>query len=88
VITGEGSFDFQSLRGKLVGGVAAGARDRGLPCIVVAGRVDAGRRESAAAGVTETWSLVEHFGDQARAMAEPGRGLREIAGRLAGQWSR
>ena len=88
VITGDGSFDFQSLRGKLVGGVAAGARDRGLPCIVVAGRVDAGRRESAAAGVTETWSLVEHFGDQARAMAEPGRGLREIAGRLAGQWSR
>ena len=35
VITGEGSFDHQSLRGKVVAGIANGARDRGLPCIVV-----------------------------------------------------
>ena len=34
VITGEGSFDHQSLRGKVVAGIAGGARDRGLPCIV------------------------------------------------------
>jgi glycerate kinase len=88
VITGEGAFDFQSLRGKLVAGVAAGARDRGVPCIVVAGRVEAGRREAAAAGVTETYSLVEHFGDVERAMAEPAAGLAAVGGRLAGQWSR
>jgi glycerate kinase len=88
VVTGEGSFDFQSLRGKLVAGVAAAARDRGLPCVVLAGRVDAGRREAAAAGVTDTYSLVEHFGDEARAMAEPAAGLRALAGRLATQWSR
>lgn len=88
VITGEGSFDFQSLHGKLVSGVAAGARDRGLPCVVLAGRVDAGRREAAAAGVTDTYSLVEHFGDVARAMAEPAAGLRALAGRVAGQYSR
>jgi glycerate kinase len=88
VVTGEGSFDFQSLRGKLVAGVAAGARDRGVPCVVVAGRVTAGRRESAAAGVTETHALVDHFGDEARAMGEPARGLQEVAGHLARQWSR
>ena len=88
VITGEGSFDHQSLRGKVVAGVAAGARDRGLPCVVLAGRVDAGRREAAAAGVTETYALVEHFGDEQRAMAEPADGLRALARRLAGQWSR
>jgi glycerate kinase len=88
VVTGEGSFDHQSLRGKVVTGVANGARDRGLPCVVLAGRVDAGRREAAAAGVTDTHSLVDHFGSQEKAMAEPAEGLRALAVRLAGQWSR
>jgi len=49
VITGEGSFDAQSLRGKVVSGVAASARDRGLPCVVLAGQASTGRREAAAA---------------------------------------
>ncbi|MEU8662332.1 glycerate kinase family protein [Actinoplanes philippinensis] len=88
VITGEGSFDHQSLRGKVVAGIAAGARDRGLPCVVLAGRNETGQREAAAAGVTETHTLVEHFGDVRTALAEPARGLRELATRLAGQWSR
>jgi glycerate kinase len=88
VITGEGSFDFQSLRGKVVAGVAGAARDRGLPCLVVAGQVSAGRREAAAAGVTESWSLTEHFGSEDEAMARPADGLRAIAKRLAAQWSR
>lgn len=92
VVTGEGSFDHQSLRGKVVAGVAGAARDRGLPCLVVAGRVSTGRREAAATGVTETHSLVDHFGGgdegEAEAMARPAEGLREIAARLAGQWSR
>ena len=88
VITGEGSFDHQSLRGKVAAGVANGARDRGVPCVVVAGRVETGHREAAAAGVTETHSLTDHFGSAERAMAEPERGLREIAARLARQWSR
>ncbi|MEO3929608.1 glycerate kinase [Micromonosporaceae bacterium B7E4] len=93
VITGEGSFDHQSLRGKVVAGVAGAARDRGVPCVVLAGRVSAGRRESAAAGVTETHSLVDHFGGEPhggaeRAMSRPAEGLRALAARLAGQWSR
>src|SRR5918992_1290057 len=50
-ITGEGSFDWQSLRGKLITAVARGAADRGLPCIVLAGQVSVGRREAAAGGV-------------------------------------
>ncbi len=93
VITGEGSFDHQSLRGKVVAGVAAAARDRGLPCVVLAGRVSTGRRESAAAGVTESYSLVDHFGGEerggvGRAMDHPAQGLRALAARLAAQWSR
>jgi glycerate kinase len=88
VITGEGSFDHQSLRGKVAAGVANGARDRGLPCVVIAGRVETGHREAAVAGVNELHSLVEHFGSEEEALAEPARGLREIAARLARQWSR
>jgi glycerate kinase len=88
VITGEGSFDAQSLRGKLVSGVAGGARDRGLPCLVLAGRTSAGRREAAVAGITEAYSLVSHFGGVDEAMARPAQGLTELAARLARQWSR
>jgi glycerate kinase len=92
VITGEGSFDHQSLRGKVVAGVAAAALERAVPCVVVAGRVSTGRRESAAIGVTETHSLVDHFGGAEAggveaAMSRPAEGLRELGARLARQWS-
>jgi glycerate kinase len=83
VITGEGSFDEQSLRGKVVGSVAAAARDRQLPCVVLAGRASAPTADSAAAGITATYSLVEHFGDADTALARPADGLRALAARLA-----
>jgi glycerate kinase len=88
VITGEGSFDAQSLRGKVIAGVAAAARDRGLPCLVLAGQASAGRREAAAAGVTGAYTLVEHFGNVEDALRYPVEGLSALAGRLARQWSR
>ncbi|MFC8300023.1 glycerate kinase [Micromonospora orduensis] len=93
VITGEGSFDHQSLRGKVVAGVAGAARDRGVPCVVVAGQVSTGRREAASAGVTDAYSLVEYFGGEQAggldaALSRPADGLRELGARLARQWSR
>ncbi len=89
VITGEGRFDDQSLRGKVVAGVAGAARERGLPCVVLAGRVEAGR-SAAAAGVTEAYCLVDHFGGRGAAGAGPRRprGCATLAARLARQWSR
>ena len=42
VITGEGSFDRQSLRGKAVSGVIDRAGRRGVPVLVLAGRVEPG----------------------------------------------
>ena len=88
VITGEGSVDDQSLRGKVVAGVAAAARDRGVPCVVLAGRSSAGRREAAAAGVTDIYTLVDHFGgDVDRAMGAAAEGLRALGERLARQWA-
>jgi glycerate kinase len=87
VITGEGSFDWQSLRGKVVSGVAHRAAAKARPCLVLAGRVDVGRRESAAAGIDEAWSLVEHVGSVEDAMAQPGKSLASLAARVAGVWS-
>ncbi len=62
VVTGEGSFDASSLRGKVVSGVAALAQSQGVPCVVVAGRVEVGRREMAAHGVEAAYSLVAEVG--------------------------
>ena len=88
VITGEGSFDFQSLRGKVVAGVAEAAVERGLPCVVLAGRVEVGRRELAAAGVEAAYSLVEHVGSVQQAMTNASGGLTALAERVAREWSR
>ncbi|MBA3488693.1 MAG: glycerate kinase [Longispora sp.] len=88
VITGEGSLDAQSLRGKVVSGVAEVAAEHGVPCVVVAGRSIVGRREAGAAGISEVYSLVEYFGDVDRAMSQPVPGLFGIGERLARQWGR
>ena len=65
VITGEGRLDAQSFDGKVVGGVAALAAERGVPVAVITGVADAD-----VAGRLPTWSLVDLYGDT-RALAEP-----------------
>ncbi|MGQ0482960.1 MAG: glycerate kinase family protein [Pseudonocardia sp.] len=87
VLTGEGSFDWQSLRGKLVTAVARGAAERGLPCVVLAGQVAVGRREAAAVGVAEAYSVAEHAGGVAASMADPAGTLADLAAEIAGQWT-
>jgi glycerate kinase len=86
VLTGEGSFDAQSLRGKVVAGVAAVAAQEAVPCLVLAGRVAVGRREAAAAGVEAAYSLVDEVGPE-RATGEAAEALATLASRVAGQWS-
>jgi glycerate kinase len=87
VITGEGSFDWQSLRGKLVTAVAEAAAARGLPCLVLAGQVTVGRREAAAVGVEAAYSVAEHAGGLEASLADPAGTLATLAAHLAGQWS-
>ncbi|SEQ67118.1 glycerate kinase [Lentzea xinjiangensis] len=88
VITGEGSFDWQSLRGKLITAVAAGAAERGIPCVAIAGQVSVGRREMGAAGVQEAYSVSEHAGSVQTSLAHPRDSLVATARHVAGQWSR
>jgi glycerate kinase len=87
VITGEGSFDFQSLRGKLVTRVAAAAAERGTPCVVLAGQVSVGRRRAATAGVAHTYSVAEHVGSVAASLADPAGTLTDLAKHVSAQWS-
>ena len=86
VVTGEGRFDSQSLVGKVVSGVARAAGEHAVPCVVLAGDVQLGRREAAAAGVEQAWSLVDLVGAE-RAMADAAAALAELAAHVAGQWS-
>lgn len=85
VLTGEGSFDRQSLRGKAVAGVAGVARGLGVPCVVLAGRVRAPRREAGAAGVRAARSLEEVAGSAAKARAKPRECLERLAEQVASE---
>ncbi|HEX2134173.1 MAG TPA: glycerate kinase [Actinophytocola sp.] len=88
VITGEGSFDFQSLRGKLVTRVAGAAAERGTPCVVLAGVVSVGRRRAAAAGVDHAYSVAEHVGSAEASLADPEGTLTALAKHVSAQWRR
>ncbi|MGH3774399.1 MAG: glycerate kinase family protein [Pseudonocardiaceae bacterium] len=86
VVTGEGSFDWQSLRGKLVTALAEGAALRGLPCIVLAGQVSVGRREAAAVGIAAAYAAAELAGSVRAALADPAGTLEAVAEHAARQW--
>jgi glycerate kinase len=84
VITGEGRLDGQSVRGKVVAGVARLAAEHGVPCVAVAGEVLLGRREAGAAGLSATYALLDHDPEHAR--SDAARVLREVAVQLARGW--
>lgn len=87
VLTGEGSFDWQSLRGKVVAGVAEAALASARPVLVLAGRVQVGRREWVALGVAGAYAVTDEVGSEA-ALADPAEGLARLATRVAQTWSR
>jgi glycerate kinase len=88
VITGEGAFDGQSLRGKVVSAVARAAQERARPTIVLAGRVEVGGREMAATGVEAAYAVVDDAGSVEAALDRPAQRLAALAARVARTWSR
>ena len=88
VVTGEGSFDWQSLRGKAPVAVARAAAREGVPCVVVAGQVGAGRREVAAHGIDAAYAVADLAGSVEESLAAPREWLEELAAHVAGEWSR
>lgn len=79
VITGEGSFDAQSLHGKTAVGVADAAGQAGVPVAVLCGRSEV---ESEGALVA---SLVARFGEE-RAMENTREALEDLAAEVAESW--
>lgn len=57
VLTGEGSFDRQSLSGKTAVGVARMAKQLGKPCVVLAGKCSVDAREAAREGITAAFGI-------------------------------
>ena len=88
VITGEGTFDWSSLRGKVVSGVAGLAQQRAIPTLVLAGQVMVGRREFGAIGVESAYSMAQEAGSVQEAIANPAHWLSALATRVARTWSR
>ncbi|HZI97428.1 MAG TPA: glycerate kinase [Actinomycetales bacterium] len=80
VITGEGSFDAQSLAGKAPVGVALRARAAGVPAVVLAGRLD-GVDDAAlrSVGIEAAHDLSEVCDDPDRRMSDAAELLRRLA---------
>lgn len=75
VITGEGSMDSQSLTGKAPIALANAARDRGIPVIVVAGRILVTFEDLAGHGVVAAAQLLDVASSPDDAVANAGKYL-------------
>lgn len=86
VITGEGRFDAQTLRGKTPFGVARIAQRHGAPVIVIAGTLGDGYEQMYAHGVNAAFALPSGPMSLEQACAEAPRLLSERAADIARVW--
>jgi glycerate kinase len=83
VITGEGRFDSQSLRGKVVSGVTKAAKLSRAKVCVIAGRVEISKKEWRDFGITDAISLTEETTDLDYAIANTESLLADAARKFA-----
>ncbi|WP_332763090.1 glycerate kinase [Pseudomonas koreensis] len=86
VITGEGRFDAQTLRGKTPFGVARIARQNGVPVVVIAGTLGDGYQELYGHGIDAAFAVTSGPMSLEQACAEAPRLLRERATDIARVW--
>ncbi|NDK89647.1 glycerate kinase [Gordonia desulfuricans] len=86
LITGEGRFDSQTLRGKVVSALTATARASQVPVLVMAGQVTLGADEIADAGIAAAHSVVDHAGSVQVAMDDAGPQLTGLTRAVAAAW--
>lgn len=87
VVTGEGSFDWQSLRGKVAVGLARAAQEHAVAVVLIAGQVLVGRRETMALGLNGAYAVAETPDQVEAAHLDPVGTLRERTIRVARTWS-
>lgn len=86
VITGEGRFDAQTLRGKTPFGVARISREQGVPVIVIAGTLGEGYQDLYEHGINAAFALASGPMTLEQACAEAPRLLRDRASDIARVW--
>lgn len=86
VITGEGRFDAQTLRGKTPLGVARVAKRHGVPVVVLAGTLGAGYEQLYGQGIDAAFALASGPMSLEQACAEAGALLKARAADVARLW--
>ena len=86
VITGEGRFDAQTLRGKTPLGVARVAKRHGVPVVVLAGTLGQGYEQLYAQGIDAAFALASGPMSLEQACAEAAQLLQARAGDIARLW--
>jgi glycerate kinase len=86
IITGEGRFDDQSIHGKVVSGLAAGARSRHIPVLVLAGQLALEKSALQSAGIAAAFSITDHAGSVHRAIEDAANQLTGLASVVASTW--
>lgn len=87
VLTGEGRFDTQSLRGKAAVALAERAARHGVDTLVLAGQVDIDAATARAHHVRAAYSLVEQVGSVDAAMRDAESALRDLAAGVAATYA-
>ena len=85
IITGEGRFDDQSLHGKVVSALAAGAKD--TPVLVLAGQVTLDGPALRGAGIAAAHSITEYAGSVQLAMDDAANQLEGLARQTSSNWT-
>jgi glycerate 2-kinase len=83
VLTAVGNLDWEMLRGRIPVGVARAAQRAGRPTVVLAGRVEVGRRELSANGIDAAYDWSDGAGG-----STPAEAVARAAHRVARTWSR
>jgi glycerate kinase len=83
VLTGEGKLDVQSLRGKVVAGVARKVCSRGVPAVAIVGSAERGSDELLKEGLSAYLPIQNGPVSKAQALAEAPRLVAELAAQVA-----
>jgi glycerate 2-kinase len=86
VITGEGSLDTQTLRGKAPIGVARAATRAGVPVVAVAGRRSLTGEQLRRARIQAAYALTDIEPDEERCMRQAGTLLEQLAVAISDEW--
>jgi glycerate kinase len=87
VVTGEGTYDWRSLRDSASAAVSGVALTAGVPLVALAGQVRVGRREALTAGLSATYAVADRPAAVTAALADPAGTLAAGAARVAATWS-